>query len=126
VSDASGGMAGQGADWPLGLARLVSTQPLKGGFICSTIRGRLADGRPVPGRRDGVRDARVSGIAVAGVRWTSGVMCGGWGSQCPRQCGQDGQDNQQPNLIQAVRSGVSMSVSSSRRVGVRGSSVSPG
>jgi hypothetical protein len=27
-----------------------------------------------------VRDARVSGIAAASVRWTSGVMCGGWGS----------------------------------------------
>jgi fructosamine-3-kinase len=51
VSDQSGGMAGQGADWPLGLARLVSTQPLKGGFICSTIRGRLADGRDVVVKR---------------------------------------------------------------------------
>ena len=51
MSDRSGGMAGQGADWPLGLAPLVSTQPLKGGFICSTSRGRLADGREVVVKR---------------------------------------------------------------------------
>jgi hypothetical protein len=41
VSDRSGEVGGQGVDWPPGLAPLVSTQPLKGGFICSTIRGRL-------------------------------------------------------------------------------------
>ena len=47
VSDRSGEVGVQGVDWPPGLAPLVSTQPLKGGFICNTIRGRLADGREV-------------------------------------------------------------------------------
>jgi fructosamine-3-kinase len=51
VSDRSEGVAGQGDDWPLGLAPLVSTQPLKGGFICSTLRGRLADRREVVVKR---------------------------------------------------------------------------
>lgn len=35
---------GEGFDWPPGLPRLASTQPLKGGFICRTTMGLLADG----------------------------------------------------------------------------------
>ncbi len=40
-----------GADWPLGLPPLTSTSPLPGGLICSTVRGRLADGRDVVVKR---------------------------------------------------------------------------
>jgi hypothetical protein len=40
-----------GVDWPPGLPPLVSSRPLKGGFICSTTRGRLADGREVVVKR---------------------------------------------------------------------------
>ena len=43
--------AGEGVDWPLGLPPLASSQPLKGGFICSTTMGRLADGREVVVKR---------------------------------------------------------------------------
>ena len=46
-----GGNPAQGSEWPAGLAPLVSTEPLKGGFICSTVRGRLADGREVVVKR---------------------------------------------------------------------------
>jgi hypothetical protein len=42
---------GEGVDWPLGLPRLASSQPLKGGFICSTTMGFLADGREVVVKR---------------------------------------------------------------------------
>jgi fructosamine-3-kinase len=51
VSDPSGGAADAGVDWPPGLPRLASAQPLKGGFICSTTMGRLADGREVVVKR---------------------------------------------------------------------------
>jgi len=42
---------GEGVDWPPGLPRLASTQPLKGGFICRTTMGLLADGREVVVKR---------------------------------------------------------------------------
>jgi fructosamine-3-kinase len=51
VSDQREGARGEGVDWPLGLPPLASSQPLKGGFICSTTRGRLADGREVVVKR---------------------------------------------------------------------------
>jgi fructosamine-3-kinase len=51
VSDHSSGTAGEGADWPPGLPPLRSTQPLGGGYICTTTRGRLADGREVVVKR---------------------------------------------------------------------------
>jgi fructosamine-3-kinase len=44
-------VTGGKADWPAGLAPLVTTQPLKGGFICGTAWGRLADGREVVVKR---------------------------------------------------------------------------
>ena len=43
--------AGEGVAWPLGLPPLASSQTLKGGFICSTTMGRLADGREVVVKR---------------------------------------------------------------------------
>jgi fructosamine-3-kinase len=76
VSDPSGAAAGEGADWPPGLAPLVSTEPLKGGFICSTVRGRLADGREVVVKRcpypaeveaDGLRALGAAGVPVPAV-----------------------------------------------------------
>jgi fructosamine-3-kinase len=51
VSDHGSGTAGEGADWPPGLPPLTSTQPLGGGYICTTTRGRLADGREVVVKR---------------------------------------------------------------------------
>jgi len=51
VSDQRAGGSGVGDGWPPGLPSLVSSQPLKGGFICSTTRGRLADGREVVVKR---------------------------------------------------------------------------
>jgi fructosamine-3-kinase len=51
VSDHGGGTAGEGADWPPDLPPLASTHPLGGGYICSTTRGRLADGREVVVKR---------------------------------------------------------------------------
>jgi hypothetical protein len=51
VSDLRGDAAGEGADWPLGLPPLASAQHLEGGFICSTTRGRLAEGREVVVKR---------------------------------------------------------------------------
>jgi len=41
----------EGVDWPLGLPRLASTQPLKGGFICNTTMSLLTDGREVVVKR---------------------------------------------------------------------------
>jgi len=51
VSDQSEDAGGEGVDWPPGLPPLASTQPLKGGFICSTTMGFLADGREVVVKR---------------------------------------------------------------------------
>ena len=51
MSDHSSGTAGEGADWPPDLPPLASTQPLGGGYICTTTRGRLADGREVVVKR---------------------------------------------------------------------------
>jgi fructosamine-3-kinase len=76
VSDPSGAATGEGAAWPPGLAPLVSTEPLKGGFICSTVRGRLADGREVVVKRcpypaeveaDGLRALGAAGVPVPAV-----------------------------------------------------------
>jgi fructosamine-3-kinase len=76
VSDPSGAAAGEGAAWPPGLAPLVSTEPLKGGFICGTVRGRLADGREVVVKRcpypaeveaDGLRALGAAGVPVPAV-----------------------------------------------------------
>jgi hypothetical protein len=51
MSDQSGGAVGEGVDWPPGLPRLASTQPLKGGFICRTTMGLMTDGREVVVKR---------------------------------------------------------------------------
>ena len=51
MSDQSEDAGGEGVDWPPGLPPLASTQPLKGGFICSTTMGFLADGREVVVKR---------------------------------------------------------------------------
>ena len=76
MSDRSGGGVGEGAAWPPGLAPLVSTEPIKGGFICTTIRGRLADGREVVVKRcpypaeveaDGLAALAAAGIPVGGL-----------------------------------------------------------
>ena len=76
MSDPSGAAAGEGAAWPPGLAPLVSTEPLKGGFICGTVRGRLADGREVVVKRcpypaeveaDGLRALGATGVPVPAV-----------------------------------------------------------
>jgi fructosamine-3-kinase len=76
VSDPSGAAAGEGAAWPPGLAPLVSSEPLKGGFICGTVRGRLADGREVVVKRcpypaeveaDGLRALGAAGVPVPAV-----------------------------------------------------------
>ena len=76
MSDPSGAAAGEGAAWPPGLAPLVSTEPLKGGFICGTVRGRLADGREVVVKRcpypaeveaDGLRALGAAGVPVPAV-----------------------------------------------------------
>jgi fructosamine-3-kinase len=70
--------AGDG-DWPSGLPPLQSANPLKGGLICSTRRGRLTDGRDVVVKRcpyaaeieaDGLRALATAGApapAVIGV-----------------------------------------------------------
>ncbi|HEV3503794.1 MAG TPA: hypothetical protein VG637_00735, partial [Actinomycetes bacterium] len=76
MSDRSGAATGEGAGWPPGLAPLVSTEPLKGGFICSTVRGRLADGREVVIKRcpypaeveaDGLAALAAAGVPVPAV-----------------------------------------------------------
>jgi fructosamine-3-kinase len=51
VSDQRSDAVGEEADWPPDLPPLTSTQPLGGGYICSTTRGRLADGREVVVKR---------------------------------------------------------------------------
>ena len=51
MSDQRGDVGGEGVDWPVGLPPLVAAEPLEGGFICSTTRGRLADGREVVVKR---------------------------------------------------------------------------
>ena len=51
MSDQSEDAGGEGVDWPPGLPPLASTQPLKGGFICRTTMGLLADGREVVVKR---------------------------------------------------------------------------
>ena len=76
ISDTTAGAAGGNFDWPLGLAPLTSTRPLKGGFICSTVRGRLADGRKVVVKRcpypaeveaDGLQALAAAGAPVPAV-----------------------------------------------------------
>ena len=73
--------AGAGNDWPPGLAPLTSTQPLGGGFICSTTRGRLADGREVVVKRcpypaeveaDGLAALAAAGAPVPAVLGVAG------------------------------------------------------
>ena len=72
---------GSGGEWPAGLAPLVSTEPLKGGFICSTVRGRLADGREVVVKRcpyaaeveaDGLQALAAAGVPVPAVLGVAG------------------------------------------------------
>jgi fructosamine-3-kinase len=81
VSDRGRGAADEGVDWPLGLARLASSQPLKGGFICSTTMGRLADGREVVVKRcpypaeveaDGLAALAAAGAPVPAVLGVAG------------------------------------------------------
>ena len=76
MRDRSRGAAGGSLDWPLGLAPLTWTHPLKGGFICSTARGQLADGREVVVKRcpypaeveaDGLRALAAAGVPVPAV-----------------------------------------------------------
>jgi fructosamine-3-kinase len=64
------------ADWPAGLPPLRSPSPLKGGWICTTVRGRLSDGRDVVVKRcpylaeveaDGLRALAAAGSPVPGV-----------------------------------------------------------
>jgi len=65
-----------GAEWPDGLASLTELRPLEGGFICRTVRGRLADGRDVVVKRcpypaeieaDGLRAMAAAGAPVPAV-----------------------------------------------------------
>jgi fructosamine-3-kinase len=81
VSDHGGGGVGERADWPAGLAPLRSTEPLKGGFICRTVRGRLADGRQVVVKRcpypadveaDGLAALAAAGAPVPAVLGVAG------------------------------------------------------
>ena len=72
---------GEGADWPSGLAPLVVIEPLKGGFICRTLQGRLADGREVVVKRcpypaeveaDGLAALAAAGVPVPAVLGVAG------------------------------------------------------
>jgi fructosamine-3-kinase len=81
VRDPSSARAGEGVDWPPGLAPLTSTRPLSGGFICSTTRGRLADGREVVVKRcpypaeveaDGLAALAAAGAPVPAVLGAAG------------------------------------------------------
>jgi fructosamine-3-kinase len=63
-------------DWPPGLAPLTWSHPLTGGYICDTLRGRLADGREVVVKRcpypaeveaDGLRALAAAGAPVPAV-----------------------------------------------------------
>jgi fructosamine-3-kinase len=76
VSEQRRDAVGKGVDWPPGLPRPASTRPLKGGFICSTTRDRLADGREVVVKRcpypaeveaDGLRALAAAGAPVPAV-----------------------------------------------------------
>jgi fructosamine-3-kinase len=76
MSERRGGAAGGDLDWPPGLAPLSSTRPLDGGYICSTTRGRLADGQEVVVKRcpypteaeaDGLRALAAAGVPVPAV-----------------------------------------------------------
>jgi fructosamine-3-kinase len=51
MGERGGGPAGGEADWPPGLPPLASAEAMGGGFICRTLRGRLADGREVVVKR---------------------------------------------------------------------------
>jgi hypothetical protein len=81
VSDQSEDAGGEGVDWPPGLPPLASTQPLKGGFICSTTMGFLADGREVVVKRcpypaevesDGLATLGAAGAPVPAVLGVAG------------------------------------------------------
>jgi hypothetical protein len=81
MSDRSGGAVGEGIEWPLGLPRLASSQLLKGGFICSTTMGRLADGQDVVVKRcpypaeveaDGLAALAAAGAPVPAVLGVAG------------------------------------------------------
>jgi hypothetical protein len=76
MSEPSGGVVGAAADWPAGLASLTSMRLLKGGLICRTVRGRLADGQNVVVKRypypaeieaDGLRALAAAGAPVPAV-----------------------------------------------------------
>src|SRR4029450_4786540 len=61
----TGQMTGGEADWPPGLAPLVSTPPLQGGFICGTGWGRRGAGRGVVLRRCPCRaEVEADGLAA--------------------------------------------------------------
>jgi fructosamine-3-kinase len=68
--------AGPEADWPAGLPPLVPVGQLEGGWICRTVRGRLADGRDVVVKRcpypaeieaEGLRAMAAAGAPVPAV-----------------------------------------------------------
>ena len=76
ISDSTQGATGATFEWPSGLAPLTWTRPLEGGHICSTTRGRLADGRDVVVKRcpypaeieaDGLRALAAAGVPVPAV-----------------------------------------------------------
>jgi fructosamine-3-kinase len=81
MGDSGGGAAGGNLDWPSRLAALTATRPLGGGFICRTVRGRLADGRDVVVKRcpypaeveaDGLRALAAAGAPVPAVLGVAG------------------------------------------------------
>ena len=81
MRDESGDAVGEAIDWPFGLPPLVFTEPLKGGFICRTTRGRLADGReavvkrcpyPAEVEADGLRALADAGAPVPAVLGVAG------------------------------------------------------
>jgi hypothetical protein len=95
VSDQSEDAGGEGVDWPLGLPRLASSQPLKGGFICSTTMGFLADGREVVVKRcpypaeveaDGLAALAGAGAPVPAVLG-SPATCWCWNASAARRTG---------------------------------------
>lgn len=63
--DAGGAVAAADDDWPDGLPPLLADEPLPGGWVCDTRRGRLADGRDVVVKRSPYpADTEAEGLAA--------------------------------------------------------------